>query len=170
MKNGVSWQAIGFLVILALFQMIGDLFGITWMKALGASWGASPAPKVFSSVDGLETFSSEFFLLWKDKGGYPNRIQVTPQLAKRLRGPYNRRNVFGAVLSYGPVLSKQCAMQQAYESILQYSMGKNGVLLRELGIDPDSISDAILIEVVPKLGKEYSHLHLIKEVKVNYDK
>lgn len=154
------------LVIMALLQMTGDLFNQTWMKALGAAWGASPAPKVFSSSEGLETFSSQFFLIWTDWENVLHRIQLTPKLARQLKGPYNRRNVYGAVLSYGPILSKNEMMRDAYESILEYAIGQNGPLLRELGINADSILEGIIIEVVPKLGKDYSHLELIKEISV----
>jgi hypothetical protein len=155
-----------FLIFVSLFQMTGDLFNQTWMKALGAAWGASPAPKVFSSAEGLETFSSEFFLIWTDRENISHRVQLTPQLAKNLKGPYNRRNVYGAVLSYGPVLSKNKRMCEAYESILEYAISQNGPLLGELGIPRESISEGIIIEVVPKKGKDYSHLELIKEVSV----
>lgn len=153
-----------FLVFIGLFQMTGDLLNQTWMKALGAAWGASPAPKVFSSSEGLETFSSQFFIAWTDREHTLQRVELTPQLAKHLKGPYNRRNVYGAILSYGPVLSKNERMREAYESILKYGISQNGSLLRELGINTDAISGGVSIEVVPKVNKDYSHLELIKEV------
>lgn len=159
-----------FLVFIGVFQMAGDLLSQTWMKALGAAWGASPAPKVFSSAEGLETFSSRFFLIWTDRKNELHRIQLTPGLAKRLKGPYNRRNVYGAVLSYGPILSKNEMLRDAYESILEYAIGRNSPLLRELGINPDTISEGIIIEVVPREENDYSGLELIKEVFIrNYD-
>lgn len=166
MKNLPDFIITSFLVFMALLQMTGDLFHQTWMKALGGAWGASPAPKVFSSSEGLETFSSQFFLIWLDRENRLHRIQLTPKLAKQLKGPYNRRNVYGAILSYGPVLSKNEMMRNAYESILEYAIGQNGPLLKELGINADSILEGILIEVVPRVGKDYSHLDLIKEVSV----
>lgn len=166
MKNLSHLIITSFLVFIALLQMTGDLFNQTWMKALGAAWGASPAPKVFSSSEGLETFSSQFFLIWTDRENVLHRIQLTPKLAKQLKGPYNRRNVYGAILSYGPVLSKNELMRDAYESILEYAIGQHGPLLRELGINADSILEGIFIEVVPRVGKDYSHLELIKEVSV----
>jgi len=166
MKNSSHLFITSFLIFISLFQMTGDLLNQTWMKALGAAWGASPAPKVFSSSEGLETFSSQFFLIWTDQENVLHRVQLTPQLAKNLKGPYNRRNVYGAILSYGPVLSKNKMMSEAYESILKYAIGQNGPLLGELGIHRDSILEGIIIEVVPKIGMDYSHLDLIKEVSV----
>lgn len=158
MKNAI---VTGFLITISLFQITGDLFNQTWMKALGAAWGASPAPKVFSSAEGLETFSSKFFLIWTDRENNSHRVQLTPQLAKNLKGPYNRRNVYGAILSYGPILSKNKAMSEAYESVLKYATDEDGPLLKELGIDREFILESIFIEVVPK---DHSHLELIKEV------
>lgn len=166
MKNFSHLVITIFLILLALLQMTGDLLNQNWMRGLGAAWGASPAPKVFSSVEGLETFSSEFFLIWTDQENILHRIQLTPKLAKRLKGPYNRRNVYGAILSYGPVLSKNERMRDAYESTLEYAINKKGPLLKELGINADSILEGIIIEVVPRTGRDYSHLELIKEVSV----
>ncbi len=163
-QNNIHLLYAGLLLVLGLFQMTGDLLHLNGMKALGAAWGASPAPKVFSSVDGLETFSSQFYLIWKDRNEELHRLQLTPQLAKGLKGPYNRRNVYGAVISYGPVLSNNERMREAYESVLTYALGQNGPLLKELGIDAATISEGIFIEVQPKNGEDLPHLQLIKEV------
>ena len=99
------------LIAVGLLQMAGDLcerylsayYGLR-LKGLGAATAASPAPKVFSAVRGLETYSTRFYLEWTDRAGEFHSLQVTPELYARLRGPYNRRNVFGAALAYGPVL------------------------------------------------------------------
>ena len=155
-----------FLIAAALLQMTGDIFHLSWMKGLGAAWGISPAPKVFSAAEGLETFSSQFFIIWKDRDSVLHRMQLTSKSSKNMKGPYNRRNVYGAILSYGPLLSKNEALRDAYESVVTYAISQNGPLLKELGIPAEYVSDAILIEVVPKTGKDYSHLDLIKEVPI----
>src|SRR5687767_15937977 len=92
-------KAAGFLLVLGLAQMVGDLTHFLPLKAVAAATGASPAPKVFSAVQGLETYSTRFFLDLGDK-----RVEITPEVYARIRGPYNRRNVYGAALAYGPVL------------------------------------------------------------------
>lgn len=166
MKNSSHLTVTSFLIFVSLLQMTGDLLDQTWMKAIGAAWGASPAPKVFSSSEGLETFSSEFFLIWIDQEKTLHRLQLTSQVAKGLKGPYNRRNVYGAILSYGPVLSKNQTFNEAYESILKYAITQNGPLLTELGINKDSVLEEIIIEVVPKIEKDYAHLELIKKISV----
>jgi hypothetical protein len=110
------------LIALALAQIIGDLTGVQAIEGVAAATGASPAPKVFSSAQGLETFSTRFFLEWPDQ-----RIEVTPEIYSRVRGPYNRRNVYGAALAYAPVLPG--AMRSP---VMRYALCGNAPLLREL--------------------------------------
>src|ERR1700683_3666168 len=85
-----------FLLVIGLLQMAGDLLRVPQVKALAAATGASPAPRVFSSVQGLETFSSDFCIDWKDRNGAAHAIKLAPEMYSRIQGPYNRRNVFGA--------------------------------------------------------------------------
>jgi len=98
-------RAASFLLVVGLLQMAGDVLRLPAVKAIGAATAASPAPKVFSAVRGLETYSTRFFIEWNDRAGRPHALEITPELNARVRGPYNRRNVFGAVLAYGPVLA-----------------------------------------------------------------
>ena len=62
MSNAMKRGAAIFLVVLGTAQMLGDLTGVLPLKAIAAATGASPAPKVFSAVRGLETYSTRFFL------------------------------------------------------------------------------------------------------------
>ena len=64
------------LLVVGLLQMSGDLLERTGLKAVGrplkgvgAATTASPAPKVFSAVRGLETYSTRFTLEWTDRDG-----------------------------------------------------------------------------------------------------
>ena len=95
-----------FLLAIGLLQMTGDLLRIPQLKGLAAATAASPAPKVFSSVQGLETFSVRFLHRVQRSDGTADSIKLTPEMYSRIHGPYNRRNVFGAALSYAPVLSE----------------------------------------------------------------
>ena len=47
--------------------MTGDLLHLSALKGIAAATGASPAPKVFSAVKGLETFSTQYFVEWIDR-------------------------------------------------------------------------------------------------------
>lgn len=93
-KRSIPVAAIGLLLV-GSSQMVGDVASIPALKGLGAATALAPAPKVFTSVRGFETFSNRFVL---EASGQQW------ELSGRLRGPYNRRNVYGAALAYGPVL------------------------------------------------------------------
>ncbi len=116
--------AAALLLILGLAQMAGDLTGMRALKGIAAATGASPAPKVFSAVQGLETYSTRFYL---DLGHA--RVELTPELYSRMRGPYNRRNVYGAALAYGPVLPPALR-----DPVMTHALCGEGPLLRELGL------------------------------------
>ena len=58
-----------FLLFLGLLQMLGDVTGLAVLKGIGVATVASPAPKVFSAVNGFETYSTRFFLEWTDTEG-----------------------------------------------------------------------------------------------------
>lgn len=136
-----------FLLAVGLLQMTGDLLGIPVLKGIGAATAASPAPKVFSAVKGLETYSTKFYLEWKDKQGEQHSLLITPEVYSRIKGPYNRRNVYGAALAYGPVLP--AALR---EPVLHYAVCGQAPLLRELGIEPSEISGPIQIRMEPLPG------------------
>ncbi len=93
------------LLVLGLLQMAADLAGLSTLRGLAGATTASPAPRVFSAVEGLETYSSRFSIEWHDLDGEAHTLELTPEVYARLRGPYNRRNAYGAVLAYGPELA-----------------------------------------------------------------
>jgi hypothetical protein len=127
----------GALLVLGLAQMVGSLLHLPALRALAAATGASPAPKVFSAVQGLETFSTSFFLDIVDAGGSTRSVPLTADLYARLRGPYNRRNVYGAVLAFGPVLASDPRTAPMFQSVLDRSLCGARPLLRELGLAAD---------------------------------
>ena len=90
----------------------------------------SPAPKVFSAVRGLETFSTRFFLEWQDRAGAAHTLELTPAVYSRLRGPYNRRNVYGAVLAYGPVLLTDPRGRPMFDAVAVHALCGEAPLLR----------------------------------------
>lgn len=143
-----------FLLTIGIVQMGADVCGLKKLKGLSSAWGASPCPKVFTSVNGLETFSSRYFLSWKNKNQERQQIEITKNLAKNLKGPYNRRNVYGAMLSYGPILKNLETTKVAYTSITDYALKNQKVLLHELGLDEREISNDIELIVLQKGGLE----------------
>ena len=110
-------------------QMTGYLTGSVALRGIGAATAASPLPKVFSDVDGLETFASEFTLRYRKPDGTVIEMAITPELYGRLGGPYNRRNVYGAALSYAPRLPREL-----WEPVFCYGLAADGPLRAELGL------------------------------------
>lgn len=121
---------------LGLAQMLSSLAGLPALAAVFSATHASPAPKVFSAVQGLETYSTTFYVDWTDEAGNEHSQTITPELYERLDGPYNRRNVYGAVFAFGPVLAARPATAPLFESVLRSSLCGKSVVLTELGLDP----------------------------------
>lgn len=149
------------LLLLALAQMLGDLLGWTALRGVAAATAASPAPKVFSAVQGLETYSSRFSIEWRDQGGADHSLALTPEIYARMRGPYNRRNAFGAVLAYGPILSSNPRTKPLFEAVGRYALCGDAPLLRELGLDPSDFSGPPRIRLRPLEGSDTGDLPLV---------
>lgn len=140
--NGTRWRN-GLALLLGAagsLQMVGDLTGLKAIKGLGAATVASPLPKVFSDVRGLETFASDFSLSFQLLDGNPRELSITPELYQRLAGPYNRRNVYGAALAYAPRLP-----QPLWETVFCSGLKPGGPLRREFGVPDDATNLSVLI-------------------------
>jgi hypothetical protein len=148
------------LLALGLLQMAGDLLHFPALKGLAAASAASPAPKVFSSVRGLETYSTRFFIEWTDTTGEFHSTEITPERARGLRGPYNRRNVYGAVLAYGPVMQSDIGLQPMFESVSRYALCGEAPLLHELGIDTKSMRAMPRLRLEARPGSQTGDLPL----------
>jgi hypothetical protein len=160
------------LLLLGLLQMSGDVLeqlGLEVIgrpvKGIGAATTAAPAPKVFSAVRGLETFSTRFFLEWQDQDGRQNTLQITPEVYGRIKGPYNRRNVYGAVLAYGPVLATTERTQAMFEAVTHFALCGRRPLAQELGIEPASVAGAVRVRYVPVPGTNMDGLPDVVEVR-----
>lgn len=115
------------LCAVGLLQIAGELFGLRALKGIGAASVVAPFPKVFSDVNGLEPFASEFTLEVETAPGQWSGSPITPELYRRLTGPYNRRNVYGAALSYAPRLP-----DDLWQAVFCYGLGAQGPLRTEL--------------------------------------
>jgi hypothetical protein len=141
--------------------MAGDVCHLAWLKGIGAATGASPEPKVFSSVRGLETFSTRFFIEWTDGAGNFHSPEITPELYAELRGPYNRRNVYGALLAYGPVLQTDERTRDMFNSVARYGLCDGAPLLHDLGIDPANVRGVFVIRLQPRANSNHEQLPLL---------
>ena len=144
--------AIGGLALVGFAQMAADIFSCPALKAVAAATAASPAPKVFSAVKGLETFSTRFFIEWNDATGAQHSVEITPERYAHLRGPYNRRNVYGAVLAYCPVLESDTHTASLFNEVSTYALCGNAPLLHELGIPAEATESLhIRLEIRPQV-------------------
>jgi hypothetical protein len=156
-------KSVVLLLVLGLLQMAGDVLHLPAIKGLAAATAASPAPKVFSAVRGLETYSTRFFLEWTDKSGQFQSVEITPERARGLRGPYNRRNVYGAVLAYGPIMQSDAALQPMFNSVSHYALCGNAPLLHELGIDTANMQGVTRVRLETRTGSQTGELPLTFE-------
>jgi hypothetical protein len=120
------------LAALGLAQMAGDLLDLETLRGLAAAANASPAPRVFGTVRGHETFSAGFTLEWVVADGTRHSLDLGPRAYARLRGPYNRRNAYGAALSYGPVLQDDARGRGLLEPVARHAVCGKAAALREL--------------------------------------
>ncbi len=131
------------LILLGLLQAIGHVFNSQKIKGLGLLTAASPLPIVFTEVKGVETFASDFYLVWEEENNQKDSLKITSKIYSKLKGPYNRRNVYGAVISYGPVLPKEKII-----SILNYGLCTDQSLLKEMGLSGNEKN--IFIRIISK--------------------
>jgi hypothetical protein len=163
-----EWLVAGALIAVGCAQMAGDVLGIPLLKALGAATGASPAPKVFTAQEGFETYANRFFLEWEDAAGKQHALEITPQVYAGIRGPYNRRNVYGAVFSYGPVLDANPRTRPMFRTVLKRSFCGTDSILSEIGIPMDEArKKSLRIRLEPRRPAESQRYSLLHEVSCN---
>lgn len=148
------------LLVLGLLQMAADILHVPALKAMAAATAASPAPKVFSAVRDLETYSTNFFVEWTDGEGRFHSVEITPARYERLRGPYNRRNTYGAVLAYGPILQSDPKLRPMFDSVSHYALCGDAPLLHEIDIHPESIRGPLRIRLEARAGSHTGNLPL----------
>lgn len=144
------WLLLG----LGFLQMAADLVHAPAIKGLAAATAASPAPKVFSTVNGLETYSTRFVIEWTDIAGQFHSTEITPKRAGGLRGPYNRRNMYGAVLAYGPVMQIEPRLRPMFDSVARYALCGQAPLLHEVGVDPRAVRGRPSLRLTPRSGSK----------------
>jgi hypothetical protein len=149
------------LVVLGLMQMSGDVLGVPALKGVGMATAASPAPRVFSSVRGMETYSTRFFIEWRSRDSAAHRLRLTPEVYERLRGAYNRRNAYGTALAAGPVLATDPRTQRMFQAVLSYALCGDAPVLRELGIDPAALDGPPRVRYEPLRGSAMGNLPMV---------
>jgi hypothetical protein len=145
-----AWIPAAALIAIGSVQMMGDVIGRPDIRAAGAATHASPAPKVFTAQSGFETFSSRFFIESTDARGARQALELTPRVYRNVKGPYNRRNAYGAALSYGPVLASNPHTRPMLDSVMRYAFCGEAPLLGELGLAREQATYPIGVRLEPR--------------------
>lgn len=122
-----------YILVIAIggLRMVGWMAGSETLRGIGAITAAAPLPIVFTEVKGVETFASDVHLAFT-VNGRDSSIRITPAVYRRTEGPYNRRNVYGAAIAYGPVME-----EALWQSVLSHAWC-TGMLEREFGVPANS--------------------------------
>ena len=143
LHNRDRWLLIG-VFVLASTQFSGFALEKLGMSSIGKVFRgvglvstASPLPLVFSAHDELETFAQTYTvtLHWtSDSTHRSQRIDIDASVYGKVEGSYNRRNIYGAAFSHGPVIARKSGTE-LINAVLSYGLCQPGTLLREFGLD-----------------------------------
>jgi len=126
-------------VVVGFLQIIGFTLKNKTIRGIGIASTSAPLPLVFTKVKDVETFSNQFFIDYTTKENQKLSLEITPKVYSKIKGAYNRRNVYGAAFSYAPLLDKKLL-----NTILYYSFcDKN--LISEIGLPQDATDFTVRI-------------------------
>lgn len=133
------------LTFFATIKVIADVFGFQQLSAVAAVTNLAPAMKVFTAHKGYETYSSKFELSVDFNDGQTITSELKPENYAGLKGPYNRRNVYGALIAYGPVLVKSPVTQSMWNEMVQRAFCGEARVITELGFhNPSPVKNATI--------------------------
>ena len=112
------------LLLLGCLHTIGYVGNSATVKGFAFTTVASPLPLVFSIYNGIETFSTEFDIEAVLLNDTLVKIHIDNKIYGRLQGPYNRRNVYGAIFSHGPFFNTE-SLVKIRQSILTHGLCGN---------------------------------------------
>jgi hypothetical protein len=135
------------LVALGCMQMAADVLGLPQLKGFAAATQVAPAMKVFTAHEGYETHAARFSVHWRDSVGGMHELPITPEIYKEVEGPYNRRNVYGAALAYGPLLRANDKTREMQASVMRYAFCDPGSISKELRLPDDATQ--LFVRVTP---------------------
>jgi hypothetical protein len=130
-----------FLLLLGCLGPLGYLTGFKFLKGLALAWMISPLPIVFSDANGFEAFAAHFQLRLTQKDQTKVVKTITFQEVSAMLGPYNRRNVYGAVIGYAPRLPLPMV-----QSVLSFGFCQTDTLASEFNLNPHIEKVELLIE------------------------
>ena len=131
------------------------------VRGVGLVSVAAPLPLVFSAHDGLETFAQTYVITLSWGEGTkksPTRLEIDPKLYSQASGSYNRRNIYGAVFSHGPVIAKRSGTA-LIDAVIRYGLCGTGPLLQAFNFSPNPVS--VLMESRPNQPEREAWIHKV---------
>ena len=122
------------LIIWGAASSVGYMIHENRVRGIGFASVSSPLPLVFSSYQGVETFSTTFSLNAEFQNSTTIQMEMDSSLYAKIQGSYNRQNIYGAMFSHG-VFFVDPKMLHLRNEILHYAVCDPGVLMQDFGID-----------------------------------
>src|SRR5262249_34369327 len=88
------------LTAVGIARGLGFYSGVFPLSVLGAQFGASPLPLVFTQVHGVETYSRRFAVELEITDGARRIISGDARLVRALRGPFTRVKTYVDELAF----------------------------------------------------------------------
>jgi hypothetical protein len=117
------------------------------IAAIGRASLASPAPKVFCKMGGIEPFAREHAIELRYEDGTTSSYAVDRARTIRLRGPYALRNVYGAALVFAPLLPPRTT-----EAVVQHGLCDGMALDTPLGDGLHGPPRSVVVTSSPRAG------------------
>lgn len=109
--------------IIAFGSIIGYIFFMPKVQAISFATAASPLPLVFSVYNGVETFTFNYTDIIINNSSHLDVNDVY----NHIEGPYNYRNVIGAMFAYGPLFEKDTKMYELRQIILKWAICRKNI-------------------------------------------
>ena len=128
-----KYDMLAFLIlIVGVINVTGYLLYSPGLQALSLMTASSPLPLVFTTYKGIETFSFDYRVVIN------NSTQIDlAEFYREIDGPYARRNIYGAMFSYGPLFTDDNLIKIRngilHWGICNKKFSNNPVILEKLG-------------------------------------
>jgi len=111
------------LLLLGSLNLIGYLFFSPTLQAIAFASASSPLPFVFSAYEGVETYSLKYSSILINN----ETVVDLYDAYSKIDGPYNLRNVYGAMFTYGPLFKNEKFIQLR-QNILYWGICKRKIV------------------------------------------
>lgn len=117
---------------------------------------SSPYPIVFSTYNGVETFSLTWDICTRNNTGV-TCTDLTKEMYDTIRGSYARRNVYGAVFCYGAMFNTT-VLTTLRDDVLRYAVCDPGHVAHDLGFS--NVDDVTIRARSHTVGNEHLELSM----------